>query len=234
MIALVTGASSGIGRAIAIALAREGAAVALLGRRGEALAAVAAQVRADGGRALACRADLAVDDDIHAAAETVLRALGPLDALVHGAAEIALGRHGAAPVAALDRQYRANVRGPWLLTQALLPALRARKGQVVFLNSSAGMRAKAGAGQYAATKFALRAVADALREEESGAGIRVLTVFLGRTATPMQEALHREAGRDYRAERLIQPESVGHLVSRMLSLPRDLEATDVHVRPILP
>ena len=117
-----------------------------------------------------------------------------------------------APVEEFDRQFQTNVRGPYSLTQALLPMLKSRHGQIVFLNSSAGIAGRAGAGQYAATKHALRAVADSLREEVNQDGVRVLTVFLGRTATPMQAAIHQAEGKAYHPERLIRPEDGKHQI----------------------
>ena len=227
--ALVTGASAGIGRAIALALAAEGVAVHLLARRREPLEAVATAVAASGGTATVLPGDMGDEASLRAAAAGL--AGGPLDILVHAAAVIAIGTVAEAPVAELDRQWRINVRGPWLLTQLLLPALRARRGQVVFVNSSAGLAAAPGVSQYAATKHALKAIADSLRAEVNGEGIRVLSVYPGRTATPMQEALHRAEGKQYRPAALLQPEQVAELTLSALRLPPGAEVTDLRVRP---
>ena len=110
--------------------------------------------------------------------------------------------------------------------------LKLRCGQVVFVNSSAGLTARAGVGQYAATKHALRAVADSFREEVNADGLRVLSVFLGRTATPMQEAVHKMEGKAYYPERLMQAEDVAAVVVNALSLPRTAEVTDIYARPM--
>ena len=119
-----------------------------------------------------------------------------------------------------------------MLTQALLPALRSvRAGGV--LNSTAGRRATAGSGQYAATKHGLAAVADSLRDEVNADGVRVLSVFLGRTATPMQAELSAKAGRAYDPERLLQPEDVAAAVLSAVTLPRTAELTDLVIRPML-
>jgi NADP-dependent 3-hydroxy acid dehydrogenase YdfG len=96
-----------------------------------------------------------------------------------------------------------------------------------------GLNAVAHIGQYAATKHALRAVADSLRAEVNPAGVRVLSVFLGRTATPMQATVHQMEGRAYRPELLIQPQDVATLVLNTLSLPRTAEVTDIHLRPMI-
>jgi NADP-dependent 3-hydroxy acid dehydrogenase YdfG len=120
-----------------------------------------------------------------------------------------------------------------MLTQRLLPLLATSCGQVVFINSSAGLMAKRPAvGQYAATKHALKAIADSLREEVNPKGIRVLTVYLGRTATPMQEALYRQEGKIYHPEVLMQPEDVASVVVHSLMLPRTAEVTDISIRPM--
>ncbi len=133
----------------------------------------------------------------------------------------------------LDLQYATNVRAPYVLTKRLLPLLTASRGQIVFVNSSAGLNAKRpDAGQYAATKHALRAIADSLREEVNPEGVRVLSVYLGRTATPLQEALFREQGKDYHAEMLLQPEDVASVVVQTLMLPPTAEVTEISIRPM--
>src|SRR5205814_5706068 len=98
------------------------------------------------------------------------------------------------PIADFDRQYRVNVRAPLLLTQALLPLIVRARGHIVFVNSSVGRSIKPNVGAYAASKHALRALADTLRAEINPRGVRVLTVFPGNTATAMQAQLSREAG----------------------------------------
>jgi len=231
-VAVVTGASSGVGRAIALELAAAGATVCLVGRRVEALEDVAASARGSAPRALVYRADLANNGEIAALATDLRHDVGAVDVLVHAAGIIALGSIEEAPAEEFDRQFKTNVRGPYILTQALLPMLKSRHGQIVFLNSSAGIAGRAGAGQYAATKHALRAVADSLREEVNQDGVRVLTVFLGRTATPMQAAIHQAEGRTYHPERLIRPEDVASIVLSVLSLPRSVEVTDMTLRPL--
>ncbi|MDQ7844469.1 MAG: SDR family NAD(P)-dependent oxidoreductase [Armatimonadota bacterium] len=230
--AVVTGASSGVGRAIALALAAEGAAVCLVGRRVEALEDVAAQARSTAARVLTYPTDLAEDAEVAALADRLREEVGGVDLLVHGAGEIALGPIDQAPVELFDRQYRINVRAAYLLTQELLPLLRSRRGQVVFLNSSAGLSGRAGSAQYAATKHALRAVADSLRDEVNADGVRVLSVFLGRTATPMQAAVHQAEGRAFHPERLIRPEDVASIVISALVLPPSVEVTDITLRPL--
>jgi NADP-dependent 3-hydroxy acid dehydrogenase YdfG len=132
-----------------------------------------------------------------------------------------------------DRQYRVNVRAPYLLTQLLLPRIISSRGQIVFVNSSAGLHARKGVGQYAATKHALRGIADSLREEVNEHGVRVLSVFLGRTASRMQANVYGREGRPYRPELLLQPDDVASVIVHALELPRTAEVTDIHLRPLL-
>lgn len=231
-VVLVTGAGSGIGRAIALALAAHGARLWLAGRTESKLQAVAAAA----GQTAAARClpvDLAQGEDIMKLAGALQSDPGRLDILIHCAGHIAVGPMACAPVAELDKHYQVNVRAPYLLTQALLPMLRQHKGQIVFINSSAGVAAGANTSQYSATKHALRALADSLRQEVNQEGIRVLSVFPGRTASPMQAAVHAMEGKSYHPDRLMRPEDVAAVVVNALALPRSAEMTDVHVRPFL-
>jgi NADP-dependent 3-hydroxy acid dehydrogenase YdfG len=231
-VAVVTGASSGLGKAIALGLAMQGATVCLVGRKLETLGAVAESAPTIAPRMLCQRADLTQDDDVRELTVYLQREFHYIDVLVHSAGVLSLSRLETASVEDFDWQYRTNARAPYVLTQALLPMLRARQGQVVFLNSSVGLNARANIGQYAATKHALKAIADSLRDEVNTDGVRVLSVFLGRTATSMQEALHKMEGRLYQPERLMQPEDVAAVVINALSVPRSVEVTDINIRPM--
>jgi NAD(P)-dependent dehydrogenase (short-subunit alcohol dehydrogenase family) len=158
---------------------------------------------------------------------------GGVDILVHSIGLFRAGPIATSPIEDLDAQYRVNLRVPYLLTQELLPSLIERQGQVVFINSGAGSHPARGSwGAYSATKHGLRALADSLREEVNRKGVRVLTVFPGRTATPMQEEVHRFEGRPYDPSRFLQPEDVAASVVQALRLPRTAELTDLHIRPM--
>jgi len=230
-VAVVTGASSGIGRAIAIALSREGAHLCAVGRNGVALAETVAAAR-QFAEARAFQIDLTVGESLQPLVQ-FLDELGHVEILIHAAGVIQQGAMEQADIADFDLQYDANVRAPYVLTQRLLPLLTAAHGQIVFINSSAGLTAKRPeVGQYAATKHALRAIADSLREEVNPKGVRVLSAYLGRTATPMQEALFQQEGRAYHPEALLQPEDVASMVVRALMLPYTAEVTDISIRPM--
>lgn len=228
--AIITGAGSGLGRALALALAGQGVNVHLVGRRAETLAETAALVRTVGAAGQQHPADLGDVADLARLCHT-LAGLERVDMLIHGAGVFAMGKIESAPVADLDVQYRVNVRAPYVLTQALLSKLKASGGQIVFVNSTAGLNARAQVGGYAASKHALRALADSLREEVNAEGVRVLSVYPGRTASPMQARVHALEGRAYEPERLMQPEDVAAVIVNALALPRTAEVTDLYMRP---
>ena len=145
-----------------------------------------------------------------------------------------MGSLDSVPIEDFDLQYKTNVRGPYLLTQCLLPFLKLRQGQVVFINSRAVfLNARAGFGQYAATKRALKAVADSLREEVKADRIRVLSVYPGRTASPMQQTVFKNEGKIYQPELLIQPADVAVTIVNTLCLPRTAEVTDITLKPLV-
>ncbi len=229
-VSVVTGASSGIGRAVAQELAARGSAVWLVARRGDALEELAELARHGGARAFVGAVDLCDDAQVAHLCERMRAECGSVDVLVHSAGMYARGAIAQAPVAQLDSQYRANVRAPYLLTQLLLPLLRERRGQVAFVNSSVVLQARPGVGQFAATQHALRALADTLRQEVNADGVRVLSVYPGRTATPRQAAIHADEGRPYHPERLMRPEDVALALVQALATARSAEITDLFLR----
>lgn len=230
-IAVVTGASSGIGRAIALALAELGSTLCLVGRNLETLEAVADIARKTAPKVVSYCTDLTVDEDIFQLKASLERDFGHIDVLVHSSGVYSMGTMQTASIQDLDLQYRANVRAPYLLTQTLLPMLIASRGQIVFINSSVIMRTGALVGQFAATQHALKAIADSLREEVNQHEVRVLSVFPGRTATPRQAIIHQLEGKAYNPERLMQPEDVAILVMNALTLPETTEVTEIKMRP---
>jgi NADP-dependent 3-hydroxy acid dehydrogenase YdfG len=229
-IALVTGASRGIGKALSLGLMAWGATVCMVGREPAMLESIARS--APEGRMIPYQADLTRDGDIKELAATIQRDHGRVDVLVHCAGIIVPGRLESASDEDFDRQYRLNVRAPYLLTQALLPMLKSCQGEIVFLNSSVVLRPTANVSQYAATKHALKAIADSLREEVNADGVRVLSVFPGRTATSLQAAVFQYEERSYKPHLLLQPEDVAEVVINTLALPRTAEVTNISMRPL--
>jgi len=233
-VAVVTGASSGIGKAIALGLGAQGATLCLVGRNRERLESVASTARLASPRTLISQIDLLQDTEIEKLSDVLRSTFGKVDILVHSAGIIHFGKPlRDAPIAELDAQYETNVRAPYMLTQALLPLLKVRHGQIVFINSSAGLVGKAGVGQYSSTQHALKAIADSLRQEVNTDGIRVLGVYPGRTATPLQVGIHAIEGKRYQPELLMQPEDVAAMVVSALGLPRSAEVTDISIRPMI-
>jgi NADP-dependent 3-hydroxy acid dehydrogenase YdfG len=231
-VSLVTGASSGIGRAIALAMAKEAAGVALAGRDVERLAKVSDEAGRGGAQIKSYRGDLASDEQVLGIANEIRRDFGSLDILIHSAGLFRMGTVSEAPLSDFDLLYQTNVRGPYLLTRAFLDMLVARQGQIVFINSSVGLAARAGVGAYAASKHALKAIADSLRAEVNPMGVRVISIYPGRTATPQQEKIYEMEGRQYEGDRLLQPQDVARAVLDALSMPRSAEVTDVSIRPM--
>ncbi len=232
-IAVVTGAGSGIGKAIATALANEGASVCLVGRTQSKLEETANSISESMSRPVLYPIDLTVDDEMDRLLEDFSRRYTSLDILVLCAGEISHGNVSEAPLDAFDALYRANVRAPYRLIQLLLPLLKAHRGQIVVMNSSVGLRAPANVSQYSATHHAMKAVTDSLRNEVNTDGIRVLSIYPGRTATPRQELIYEKSGQDYKPDLLLQPEDIASVVIHSLTLPWTAEVTDINIRPFL-
>jgi NADP-dependent 3-hydroxy acid dehydrogenase YdfG len=155
-----------------------------------------------------------------------------VDLLVHAAGGISHGPLAEFPTDQLRTLFETNLIAPYALTQRLLPYLRSGS-TVVFVNSSQGRRATAGQSPFSATQHALRAVADALRAEVNARGIRVTSIFPGRTATPRQEALYAERGDTYRPEDLLQAKDLAELLVAVATLPPTAEVTELDIRPAI-
>lgn len=217
MTTMLTGATGGIGAALTRLLTDRGETVLAVGRDRDRLAALAAAPVV---------ADLSRPDTLGAAFPQLDR----LDALVHSAAVVRLGTVAETPAGVWAEHLTVNLAAAAELTRLALPALRAARGHVVFVNSGAGQRANPGWGAYAASKFGLRALADSLRAEESTHGVRVTTVYPGRTATAMQESVRDQEGASYQADDYIRPETVARLILTALDTPRDAHLTELTVR----
>ncbi len=231
--AVISGASSAIGGAIATAIASTGAAVWLVGRDAARLETTAQTAKAMARAVRVYRADLTVDSAVEELASQIRNEFGAVDVLVHCAGAYTTGKIESTPVEELDALYKANVRLPFMLTQSLLPLLKKRSGQIVFINSSQALRSGATTSLYAATKHALKALADGLRQEVNAEGIRVLSLYPGRTATATMKALYLTEGRNYQPELLLQAGDVAQMVMASLQLPRTAEVTDLEIRPLV-
>jgi NADP-dependent 3-hydroxy acid dehydrogenase YdfG len=229
-VALVTGASQGIGLAIAASLARSDMRVWMVARRGGHLQHAARSVEGD---VVPFEADI-TDADARANLVSAVEASDQrLDVLVNNAGTIHLGRTEDASEEDFMDQLAVNLLAPYALTRAFLPHLRRARGDIIFINSSAGRTANPGVGQYSATKHAARAFAESLRGEVNDDGVRVTVLYPGRTATPRQQEIYAEEGRSYVPARLLQPADVAEVVAAVLNLPRTAEVTEVDIRSML-
>ena len=216
--ALVTGASSGIGRALALRLAREGARVGLVARSQDRLEALASEIRAASGQALVLPCDVADRGQAEAACHRALAELGPVDLLVNNAG---YGRHRRFldwEVEDIERMMRVNYLGAVHFTKALLPGMVDRgRGWLVFVASVAGKIASPDESAYAASKFALLGLAQALSLEVEDAGVHVLSVCPGVIRTPFfdAEALERMPPVALRSMR--EPEALVDAVMKALA-----------------
>jgi NADP-dependent 3-hydroxy acid dehydrogenase YdfG len=229
-VAIVSGASGGIGGAIAGAFARHGAMLILLGRNMSKLEACAEILRGSSPRVDPHPCDLSQDDQIVAVQSYVMKQYGRADVLVHCGGAIDHGKVADSPLSVLDHLYATNVRGPTMLTQMMLPLLKKPRGQIVFINSSAGLTARPDAGFYSAMQHAVKALADSLRHEVNADEVRIMSVYPGRTATPRIQVLHAKEGRPYQPELLLQPEDIADVVLSAVSLPWTAEVMDIRLR----
>ncbi|AXG80459.1 SDR family oxidoreductase [Streptomyces paludis] len=223
---LITGAGSGIGAAVARRLHERGDDLLLLARDAGRAKELAAGL--PGARTLV--GDL--DNPGRLSWALAQQSLPDrLDSLLHIAGVVDLGQVGELTPKSWHHQLNVNLVSPAELTRLLLPQLRVSRGQVIFVNSGAGLATHAGWSAYAASKHGLKALADGLRQEERPHGVRVTSVYPGRTASPMQVKVHQQEGKEYDPTRWIDPESVATALLTALDLPRDAQIDDITVRP---
>ena len=239
-VALVTGASSGIGEATALALAAHGARVAIVARRRDRLDALAERIRASGGEALALEADITDEDRARAVVADTVAHFGRLDTLVNNAGVMLLGPIPDADVSEWKRMLDLNVAALMYCTNAALPhLLEAAAGgprnvaDLVNVSSVAGRNARAGAGVYNATKFAVGAFSEALRQEVTKKQLRVSLIEPGETATELREQNRPEiqAKLPPRSEAPLQAADVADAIAYVVTRPRHVAINEVLIRP---
>jgi NADP-dependent 3-hydroxy acid dehydrogenase YdfG len=236
-VALVTGASSGIGEATAVALAEAGAAVAIGARRRDRLDALAGKLRDAGARVLTL--DLDVTDEA-ACADAVRRTreeLGGLDVLVNNAGVMLLGTIVGADPEDWRRMVQTNVMGVLYMTHAAIDGmLEQGSGDVVNISSVAGRTARKGAGVYNASKWAVNAFSESLRQEVTARGVRISLVEPGAVATELSSHITqpeaREASRQMAAGmRTLQADDVARAIVYVVTQPPHVAVNEVLVRP---
>ncbi|WP_042381591.1 SDR family NAD(P)-dependent oxidoreductase [Streptacidiphilus melanogenes] len=240
-VALVTGASSGIGAATARALCAEGAAVALVARRRERLEELAAGIRADGGTALVVVADITDRQQAAGAVARVAAELGRLDTVVNNAGLMHVGPAAAASLDDWDAMVEINVQGLLHVTHAALPHLISaaadsprRVADLVNISSTAGRVARPATAVYNLTKFGVNGFTEALRQEVRELGVRVGVVEPGTVATELSSHLRdgvREAiERQVEGLELLRPEDIADAVAYMVTRDRRVAVNEMLVR----
>jgi NADP-dependent 3-hydroxy acid dehydrogenase YdfG len=235
--ALVTGASSGIGRSTALALASAGADVALVARRAERLKELADQLEAGGTRALARPADVTDEADAAQAVDDAVSHFGGLDILVNAAGMTQVGYVENANLADWRYTFELNFWAGLYMSRAAIPALKARGGDIVNISSTAGRQAGDSAfGPYSSSKFALTAFNEGLRREVAQAGIRVCIIEPGATATEIHAGISDERIREGTRKHLqkdgsMQPEDVAAAILFVVSLPSRVNVSQLMIRP---
>lgn len=220
---LLTGAGSGIGRALALELAQYAPHLALVGRRAEPLEEVAALVRDKGGEAVVIPADLTVEGAPAQVVAAAQEQLGGIDVLINNAGNVRAGRLEAIEESEVLAQIALNLSAPILLTRAALPALRAAgAGLVVNVSSGFGLLGMAFYATYGATKAGIAHFGEALRRELYGEGVHVLNVFPGATDTPMMDSSEAEAehGFDYESPEEVAAATVAGMIGGELAVVR--------------
>lgn len=241
-VALVTGASSGIGEAAAVALAHQGAAVAVVARRRERLEDLAARIGKDGGRVLVIEADVTDEAQARAAVERTASELGRIDTLVNNAGVMLLGPAQDAPVSEWQRMVEVNVLGLLYCAHAALPHLiRAADdgpryvADMVNVSSVAGRIARSGSGVYNLTKHGVGAFSEALRQEVTRKHVRISLVEPGAVETELAGHNRPEVLEGIRStfgdvERM-QPEDIADAIVYVVTRPRHVAINEVLIRP---
>jgi NADP-dependent 3-hydroxy acid dehydrogenase YdfG len=241
-VALVTGASSGIGEAAALALARRGAAVILAARRTDRLETLAETISGEGGTALSLRADLTDEEEARVVVERTVAELGRLDTLVNNAGTMLLGPVLDAPVEEWNRMVRVNLLGLLYCSHAALPhLLRSAEGgpravaDVVNISSVAGRVARDGSGVYNATKHGVGAFSESLRQELAGRHVRVSLVEPGAVDTELASH-NRPEIRDRIRQRFegienLQAADIADAIEYIVTRPRHVAVNELLVRP---
>jgi clavulanate-9-aldehyde reductase len=235
-VALIAGASSGIGAATARTLAAAGMKVVVAARRGAELEAVAEEIRAAGGQALAIEMDVTRWEDCRDLVDRTVAEHGRLDALVNSAGIMLMARVEDADPQEWVTMMNTNVLGSMFLAKAALPHLLERQGAVVQLSSAAGRVARVNTSGYCASKYAITAFCEALRQEVGDRGVRVIVLEPGSTNTDLRFAITDEkvlaavSARGQSIEQL-QPEDVANFIAFALAQPARVAMNEVLFRP---
>jgi len=216
--ALITGAGKGIGKALAIAFAKEGIDVALLSRTTSDLEKVAAEVRTFGVNAIVVAADVSDEQSVNDAAATVLKDFGTIDILINNAGIGRFGNFMDLSADAWTEVIHINLMGTYFVTRAFLPSMIAQKsGDIINISSTAGLKGNAMTSAYSASKFAVIGLTESLMAEVRKHNIRANVLVPSTVATDMALDLKLTDGNP---EKVMQPEDIAELLVSQLKLPR--------------
>lgn len=238
-VALVTGASSGIGEAAAVALAAAGATVALAARRADRLAALVQRIEAAGGTALALAADMAVEEQAVRAVEDTVARFGRIDILINSAGIMQAGGIEGADLAEYRRVIEINLMGTVYTSQAAVPhMLKQGGGDIITISSLAGRKGGAQTNSYSASKHAVNAMTDAMRQELGNRNIRVSILMPGATRTEVAEGISDPNWRQAIASHVgkdgaVDPSETAQALIFMLTMPRHVNISEIIVRPTI-
>jgi NADP-dependent 3-hydroxy acid dehydrogenase YdfG len=232
----ITGASSGIGEATAIACVRAGAAVSISARRTDRLEALAKRIDGEGGHALPITADVGEEDQARSFVERTHTELGRLDALVNNAGVMLLGPIENAPTEEWRRMVHVNVFGVLYCTHAALPLMHAQgSGHIVNVSSVAGRIARAGSGVYNLTKFGVGAFSESLRQEAGEFGVRVTLIEPGAVATELADhnrpEIREQIRRTFGGVTRLEPDEIADAILYALTRAPHVAINEVLVRP---
>ena len=237
-VAAITGASSGIGEATALALAAEGAAVSLAARREDRIAELAQRIEKDGGRALAIETDVSDEEQANAFVTRTHEELGGLDILVNNAGVMLLGPVAGAPTEQWRQMVDVNLLGLLYCTHAALPIMGSQgSGDIVNVASVAGRIASLGSGVYNMTKWGVVGFSEALRQECSRANVRVTAIEPGWVDTELQGHNEHPAVVEgmnkliKQIDKILEPEDIARAIVFAVSQPEHVSINEMLIRP---
>jgi NADP-dependent 3-hydroxy acid dehydrogenase YdfG len=231
-VVLITGASSGMGEATAVRLARDGARVALAARREDRLERVAGRVRQAGGEPLICVTDVAEHDQVRNLVQKTLEAFGRIDVVFNNA-----GLMRVAPIEKLshddiEQQVRVNILGAaWVLKEVVPVLKKQNSGLIINVSSVLGRKTRASAWIYAGTKWAITAMNEGLREELVGTRIRVCALQPGVVDTELFKAFEEHPARWQNITQMVKPEEVAELIAFIVDQPWHFNINEILLRP---
>lgn len=231
--ALVTGVTGGMGFSIAKRITPLLNTLVITGRNPGKLDEVKKKIEEGSDvQVFSLAVDLENEDEILNLADLIKEKAPHLSFLIHCAGVIKNEAFQNTTTDQFDEIFKINARAPYILTRSLLPFLKKNRGQIVFVNSSVVQHSSAGRGLYTFSKIALKGIADVLRQELNAYGIKVVSIFPGQTATPMQQNIYQNLSKTYNPEILIQPEEIAETVFNTFTLSPTIEVTDIFMRPM--